>query len=106
VESYTRTIKYPRSIANGLNVFNEKNVLYADSAFFNMFSFKMLRRNPSAALALPNKIVLTQKAARKYFGKEDPVGKTLRVNDVQDYEVTGVVADVPLNSQIQFDMVA
>ena len=106
VESYTRTIKYPRSVANGLNVFNEKNVLYADSAFFNMFSFKMLRGNPSAALALPNKIVLTQKAARKYFGKDDPVGKTLRVNDVQDYEVTGVVADVPLNSQIQFDMVA
>ena len=73
VESYTRTIKYPRSIANGLNVFNEKNVLYADSAFFNMFSFKMHRGNPSTALALPYKIVLTQKTARKYFGKEDPV---------------------------------
>jgi putative ABC transport system permease protein len=106
IEAFTRTIKAPRSVANGTKVFNEKNILYADSAFFRMFSFRLLRGNMASVLASPNTIVLTKSTAKKYFGDADPVGKTLRFNDVQDYEITGVTEDVPLNSQVQFDMVA
>ena len=105
VEAFTRTIKYPKSVVYGTKVFNEKNVLYADADFFHIFSFTMLRGNAASVLESPNKIVLTKSSAKKYFGTEDPVGKTVRVNDLQDYEVTGVVEDVPLNSQVQFDMV-
>jgi putative ABC transport system permease protein len=86
-------------------VFNEKNILYADAGFFRMFSFNVLRGNAATVLESPYKIVLTKSSAKKYFGNEDPIGKTLRINDTRDYEVTGIVADVPLNSQIQFDMV-
>jgi putative ABC transport system permease protein len=105
IEAFSRTIKYARSVANGVKVFNEKNVLYADSAFFKMFSFKLLRGNASAVLSSPNKIVLTEKTAKKYFGDADPVGKTVRINDIQDFEITGIAEETPLNSQIQFDMV-
>ncbi|MGC4035909.1 MAG: ABC transporter permease [Chitinophagaceae bacterium] len=105
IEAYTRTIKSPKSVANGTKVFNEKNFLYADADFFKIFSFNLLRGDAANVLASPNKIVLTKTAAKKYFGDTDPVGKTLRINDLQDYEITGVSEDVPLNSQIQFDMV-
>lgn len=105
IETFTRTIKYARTVANGTKVFNEKNVLYADADFFNMFSFKLLRGNAATALGSPNKIVLTEATAKKYFGDDDPVGKTVRINDLQDFEVTGIAAGAPLNSQIQFDMV-
>jgi len=105
VAAYTRTMKSARVVANGTNAFDEKNVLYADADFFSMFSFKMLHGNPTTALDAPNKIVLTESVAKKYFGNDNPLGKTVRINDVSDYEITGVAADVPLNSQIQFDMV-
>ena len=106
VETFTRVIKYPRSVAYGGKVFNEKNVLYADADFFRLFSFNLLRGNAATVLASPNTIVLTNSAAKKYFGDDNPIGKTLRFNDIQDYEVTGIVKDVPLNSQVQFDIVA
>ncbi|MES1216415.1 MAG: ABC transporter permease, partial [Bacteroidota bacterium] len=100
VEAFTRIIKTPRSVANGTKVFNEKNLLYADADFFKMFSFPLIRGNAATVLESANKIVLTKTAAKKYFGDEDPIGKTLRINDLQDYEVTGVSEDVPLNSQV------
>jgi putative ABC transport system permease protein len=105
IEMFTRTIKYARSVANGTKVFNEKNVLYADADFFRQFSFKLVRGNAATVLASPGKIVLTETIAKKYFGTDDPIGKTVRINDLQDFEVTGISREVPLNSQIQFDMV-
>lgn len=106
VESYVRTMKYPMSLANGTKAFDEKNVLYADADFFNIFSFSLLRGNSTTVLDAPQKLVLTQKAAQRYFGNEDPVGKTLRLNGgSKDYEVTGIAADAPLNSQIQYDII-
>jgi putative ABC transport system permease protein len=87
--------------------FDEKGFLYADSSFFQIFDFEWLRGDPVRSLNAPNQIVLTQSAARKYFGDEDPMGKALQVSTTQDnYTITGIVADCPSNSQIQFDMVA
>jgi putative ABC transport system permease protein len=105
IEAYARTYKSPRVIANGSKVFDEKNVLYADADFFRIFSFHMLQGNATTALDAPYKIVLTESTARKYFGEVNPIGKTLRINDARDYEVTGITKDVPLQSQIQYDMV-
>lgn len=106
VESYVRTMKYPLSLANGEKAFDEKNVLYADADFFNMFSFPLLRGNAATVLDGPQKIVLTEKVAERYFGNDDPVGKVLRINGgTKEYEVTGIVADAPLNSQIQYDII-
>ncbi|MFT3978910.1 MAG: ABC transporter permease [Ferruginibacter sp.] len=106
VESYVRVMKYPLSLTNGQQSFEEKNLLYADEDFFKLFSFPFLEGNPATALNAPQKIVLTKKAAEKYFGKADPLGKTLRISGgTKDYEVTGITGDVPTNSQIQYDAV-
>ncbi|MEO6136011.1 MAG: ABC transporter permease, partial [Ginsengibacter sp.] len=104
VESYVRTMKSSKVIANGANAFDEKNILYADADFFKVFSFKLLQGNASSALSDPYTMVLTKSVAKKYFGNENPIGKTLRVDDIRDYAITGIVADPPINSQIQYDI--
>jgi putative ABC transport system permease protein len=88
-------------------LFDEQHFLYADSSFFDIFSMPLLRGDMKRALSGPRKIVLTQSTVRRYFGDADPIGKILRVgSDSSNYEVTGVMADCPSNSQIQFDMLA
>ena len=85
--------------------FNEKNIYLADDNFFKFFDFKLSKGDPATALKDPNSIVLTEKAAKKYFGNDDPIGKTLEFNKEQQLKVTGVAKDVPVNSHLQFDMV-
>lgn len=80
--------------------------LYADSNFFRFFSFRLLRGDANAVLARPYTVVLTQMAAKKYFGNSDPVGKTLMLDKQYPLEVTGVAADMPSNSSLVFDLVA
>ncbi len=80
--------------------------MYADSNFFSFFSFRLLRGNPETVLARPFTVVLTETAAKKYFGSADPVGKTLTFDKKYPLEVTGVAADMPSNTSIVFDMVA
>ena len=87
--------------------YNEDNLLFADSTFFNIFSFKLLRGDSKTALAKPNSIILTESAVTKYFGTEDPMGKLLKIeNDTTYYKVTGVMQDIPANSHLHFDMLA
>jgi putative ABC transport system permease protein len=87
--------------------YNEDNLLFADSAFFDVFSFRMIKGDPSSALSEPNSIVLTESAARKYFGNEEPMGKMLRIeNDTTFYKITGILEDIPVNSHFHFDMLA
>jgi len=87
--------------------FNEDGVLLADSTFFDVFGFKMLKGDPSTALVRPRSMVLTEEYARKYFGNEDPLGKRISVEeDSVLYTVTGVVQDVPDNSHMRFDILA
>ncbi len=80
--------------------------LYADSNFFRFFSFRLLRGDRDAVLARPFTVVLTQTAAKRYFGNSDPVGKTLILDKQYPLEVTGVAADIPSNSSIEFELVA
>lgn len=96
-------------LRRGTLSFQEENYLYADSTFFDVFDFELLRGNPETVLAEPRSIVLTETAAQRYFGDEDPIGQTLRFgsNDDDDqflYTVNGVMADTPANSHIQFDI--
>jgi len=85
--------------------FNERYFLFADSTFFDIFSFKLIKGDPKTVLTEPRSIVFTESAAKKYFGNEDPVGKTLKVeNDTVLYQVTGLMQDIPENSHFTFDM--
>jgi len=86
--------------------FNEDRIIFADSTFFTLFSFPLLSGNAQDVLRKPKSIVLSQSKARLYFGKEDPLGKLLQIeNDSTFYRVTGIMADVPKNSHMHFDMV-
>jgi len=85
--------------------FNEDGVLFADSSFFSVFSFRLLRGDPKTALVDPRSMILTEEFARKYFGNEDPLGKRISLEaDTNLYTVTGVIQNVPDNSHIKFDM--
>lgn len=85
--------------------FAENNLLFADSNFFSFFSFKLLTGNKYKVLSNPFSVVLSAKAAKKYFGDANPIGKTLRYNNSYDLAVTGVAADAPSNSTIQYDLI-
>ena len=88
----------------GDNIFREMQVSYTDHSFFDIFSIPLLKGNPDTALEEPNTLILSQKTAEKYFRDEDPVGKTLRLNDQTDYMVTGVFEEIPGNSHFHFDV--
>ncbi len=106
VAAFARTFKFPRVITYRNKVFDEKNFLYADSSFFDIFSFKLIKGNHSTALNAPHQLVMTESMAKKYFGNDDPVGKTLLIANSDNYIVTGIAQDAPENSQIHFDFIA
>src|SRR6185369_15516380 len=87
--------------------FNQENVFATDSNFFEVFTFPLTKGNPQTALRYPQTMVMTESTAKKYFGDEEPLGKLVRVgegNQQQNYEVTGIVRDIPNNSYIKFDV--
>jgi putative ABC transport system permease protein len=110
VESVTRVLRTGTlrigTPDSGREHYSEDGILYTDSSFFDVFDFKLVKGNPKTALVKPASLVLTETYARKYFGDEDPIGKQITVEDDNRffYVVTGVMADVPANSHIQFDM--
>lgn len=106
VQSFVRFIPMPRALYKYEDKeFNEENFCYVDSTLFDIFTYKVLKGEVKSALLEPKKIVLTEKIANKYFGKSDPIGKTLTTG-TDTYEVTGVIQDVPTNSHFRFDAVA
>ncbi|MEO6327896.1 MAG: ABC transporter permease [Ginsengibacter sp.] len=105
VEEMVRLQSRERTLfKNGENNFYETKIYYADSTLFKVFSHKFFEGSAATALNGPNSIVITKSLAEKYFGKNtSAVGKTLRtVYDV--YKVSAVIADVPKNSHIRYDM--
>ena len=102
---FTRTYVGRTIVSDGVNHFEENNFLYADSSFFKIFTFPVLKGDPDP-LASKDNLVLTASAAKKYFGDQDPIGKILRIRDHEDCHVAAIVADPPGHSQIQFDFVA
>ncbi len=86
--------------------FHESGFYFADPGAFGIFGWRMVRGDPVTALGEPNTLVLTESAAARYFGTEDPMGRTLRLDNTYDFEVTGVIEDVPPNSHITFSILA
>ena len=107
VEAAVRMTDRDRIVSYRDKLFSESRFFFADSSFFDAFSMPLLKGDARVALSGPMKVVLTESTARRYFGNEEPIGKILRVGtDSADYEVTGLIADCPSNSQIKFDMLA
>jgi putative ABC transport system permease protein len=89
----------------GDRIYNERGAL-VDDDFLNMFTFPLIEGTPETVFASRESIVLTERAAAKYFGNQDPIGKSLLINNDIALIVTGVLKDVPKNSHLQFDFLA
>jgi putative ABC transport system permease protein len=106
VETAVRMNDRSISVTDGENQFRA-DALFADSTFFDTFTFPMRRGNPQTALRTPKGVVLSAPTARKYFGQTDPMGKSLTIEIEEtrlQVEVTGVVGAPPSRSSIQFDL--
>lgn len=105
VESVVRVMPSNALLQLGTTAFNEKKIYIADSGFFSMFDFPLIKGDAATVLKDPLSIVLTESAAKKYFGDADPVGKMLEMDKTIQLKVTGIAKDVPANSTMDFDMV-
>ncbi len=89
------------------NNFYERNSAFADPTFLKMFKLKFLKGNPDKAFEAPNSLIISESLANKYFGDEDPIGKTISAEHrfgEDEMVVTAVIEDFPANSHISFDL--
>lgn len=104
IEEYCRTLISRSTLSTGSRLFTENRFLYADASFLKLFSFPVLKGDP-ASLSQKENILLTESAAKKYFGTTDALGKTLQNANGSSYRVSAILSDPPFNSQLQFDFV-
>jgi putative ABC transport system permease protein len=88
------------------NTFTEEGFCYTDPNFFKVFSFHLIKGDPNTALKNPKSVVITKDITKKYFGTEDPMGKTLLFENEDLLVVTGVMENIPENSHVQFDFLS
>ncbi len=81
--------------------FYENSIILADKSFFQVFSYKYLRKDSENPLSSPNSIVINNSLAEKYFGDNEALGEILKVDGIE-LTVTGITEDIPLNTEIQF----
>jgi len=89
----------------GAKRFEEKAVFYADSTLLQVFSFPLIKGNAETAMSRPDAVLITEDMAKKYFGKEDAVGKILKKDNKDNLVVTGVLKNIPANAHLQFDFI-
>jgi len=115
VEEFARML--PQSIFIGNNgawsyldesghekVFNEEGLYNVDASFLRMFSFPFIYGDPNTALSDVSSVVISERISNKFFGSENPVGKTLVLNGERSFTVTGVLQNVPENSHLEFEI--
>ncbi len=99
-----RSVVGRRTLERGAVRFYEEYYYFTDPSFFELFDFTWMRGDPSTALVAPQSMVLTEEAARQYFGAENPVGKTLNMEQWGEMTVTGVLENPPHHSHLDFRM--
>ncbi|MFC2158289.1 ABC transporter permease [Acidobacteriota bacterium] len=85
--------------------FYEGRIFSVDPSFFDMFSFPFIQGSAATSLSNPMSIILTEAMARKYFGNEDPMNKSINIEGQAVLKVTGVIKNIPHNSHLQFDFI-
>lgn len=91
-------------VSLGLQAFREEGLLFADNEIFRILDIPFLKGDPSGALERPQTAVLSRSAAQKYFGTDEPLGRTIAVDD-KEYQITGVTEDPPDNSDFRFRVI-
>lgn len=106
-ESFVRFHIEEFSVANGVEKkFQEPRFSFADSTLWEVLDFELKEGDKKSALADPFSIVITEAMAEKYFGNEDPMGKALKIDGQYDFQITGILKNLPQNSHLQFDFIA
>lgn len=106
IASATRLVSHQGTVLRSTDSFLDQPILLTDSTFFDLFSFPLIQGNPTTALVSPHSLVLTQRAATRYFQDVNPVGETIEITffgKTATYTITGLVANPPPNSHLQFD---
>lgn len=92
-------------VTYGNESFREDEIAYCDPSLFNVFTLPLIEGNPETALTLPNTLIISEKTARKIFGKANAVGKVLQLEDYPDLKITGVFLDIPATSHFHFNFI-
>lgn len=108
IEKYVRVTAQDREqVVNYFDRrFAEEHYCYTEPTFFEIFNFPIVKGEKTGQLVRPNTVVLTESAASRYFGEEDPIGKILTFStssSQQNFEVTGIIADMPVRSHLHYD---
>lgn len=105
VESVSRILRSSNTlVSHEQNHFLEKEFYWVDPEMLDIFSIPFTNGNPETALNGPFSIVLSQRAAKKYFGDADPMGKTLTVSERYSFKITGIFSDMPAHSHFVMDL--
>ncbi len=108
IENFVRLDREELSIKDHRNIFRKQPLIFADNAIFEIFDFSLEEGDPKTALTEPNSIVLTRENALRYLGTEEAVGESLTLDwngTLTDFQITGILEEVPHNSHVHFDMV-
>ncbi len=103
-----KSIKFGREkmvVKSGDKVFDE-DIFFTDPEVFQIFDFPLVTGNPETALREPRSILISEDMKEKYFGRENPVGKTLNLSDWRDFKITGIFKNIPQNSHFKFGFLA
>jgi putative ABC transport system permease protein len=109
VESYVRFFNMQRSqflVSYGDVISNETRFFYCDPNVFSVFDFQLIKGDKNLVLDKPFSIVITESTAKKYFDESNPIGKKFKLDNSFEFEVTGIVQDVPQQSHFKFDFLA
>ncbi len=103
VREFARLLRTGRLlVAHGEKKYYEENFYFVDPSLLTIFTFPFIKGDLSTALSSPSSIVITKEMALKYFGHQDPLGKTIQTQNQNDFIVTGVIENIPKNSHLQF----
>jgi ABC-type antimicrobial peptide transport system permease subunit len=91
-------------VINGIK--NYEDVMHADADFFQMFSFPLLKGSPDKVFVDPFSLVISERMAKKYFGDKNPIGQVVQLDTEYDLTITGVIKNLPSNSEFKFDLIA
>ena len=104
VEKIGRLVRWRAVVSFADQKFTEEGMYFAEPEFLEILKFNFIKGDPGTGLKDANNAVISQSIARKYFGNENPIGKTFSVDKTVDYQVIGVFADIPPNSHLKFDI--
>lgn len=93
-------------LTHGSDRWNEEDIIFADSSFFKVFDFELVSGNKDEVLKNPGSLVISESVAAAHFGNDSPIGKTVRMQDSVEFEITGVFKKLPGNSHLPFNVIA